>query len=235
MAAVLSCGPAALVSHGSAAALWGIQAWDGRIDVVMPYRVARNRPGISVHRRFGLEVGPGPHIERIPVTDPIATLIDLATSVSPTGLERAIREADRLDLIDPEALRDALDSRSRRPGVGRLRSLLDSETFSLTDSQLERKFLRLVRAAGLPLPETQRWLNGFRVDFYWPDLGLVVETDGLRYHRTASQQKKDRVRDQAHAVAGLTTLRFTAAQVRFEAEQTMATLTAVASRLPSPR
>ncbi|MGH2973843.1 MAG: DUF559 domain-containing protein [Solirubrobacterales bacterium] len=234
MAAVLSCGPTALVSHGSAAALWGIQAWSGRIDVVVPYQVARNRPGISVHRR--LELKPGHRqVDGIPVTDPITTLVDLATSALHARLERAIREADRLDLIDPETLRDALDSHSRQPGVGRLRSLLDSEAFSLTDSQLERRFLRLVRGVGLPLPKTQAWLNGFRVDFYWPDLGLVVETDGLRYHRTASQQKKDLVRDQAHTAAGLTALRFTAAQVRFEPEQTIATLTAVASRLASVR
>jgi very-short-patch-repair endonuclease len=114
-----------------------------------------------------------------------------------------------------------------------LRSILDSETFSLSDSELERRFLKLVRAAELSLPRTQAWLNGFRVDFYWPELGLVVETDGLRYHRTPSQQRKDRVRDQAHAVAGLTTLRFTAAQVRYEPEQTVATLAAVVSRLQS--
>jgi very-short-patch-repair endonuclease len=59
-------------------------------------------------------------------------------------------------------------------------------------------------------------VNGFRVDFFWPDLGLVVETDGLTYHRTAAQQARDRLRDQAHTAAGLTPLRFTHAQVRYE-------------------
>jgi LuxR family maltose regulon positive regulatory protein len=61
-------------------------------------------------------------------------------------------------------------------------------------------------------------LNGFKVDFHWPDLGLVVETDGLRYHRTPAQQARDRVRDQAHTAAGLTCLRLTHAQLRFEPE-----------------
>lgn len=150
-------------------------------------------------------------------------------------MEKAIRESDRLDLTDPINLRSALDSMPRRPGVGRLRSLLDSETFALTDSDLERRFLRLIRKAGLPRPETQAWVNGFRVDFYWPDLGLVVETDGLRYHRTSLQQKTDRLRDQAHAVAGLTTLRFTASQVRDEAEQSVKTLTTVMERLRQVR
>jgi very-short-patch-repair endonuclease len=79
------------------------------------------------------------------------------------------------------------------------------------------------------------FLNGFKVDFYWPDLGLVVETDGLRYHRTPAQQARDRIRDQAHAAAGLTPLRFTRAQVHFEPERVHATLVAVARRLrPSP-
>ncbi len=101
----------------------------------------------------------------------------------------------------------------------------------MTDSELERQFLPLARAAGLPLPLTQQPLNGFRVDFYWPDLGLVVETDGLRYHRTPSQQARDRLRDQAHAAVGLTPLRFTHAQVRFEPNHVRDTLAAVASRL----
>lgn len=91
----------------------------------------------------------------------------------------------------------------------------------------------MIAATDLPLPQTQVWLNGYRVDFYWPDLGLVVETDGLRYHRTASQQKTDRLRDQAHTAAGLTVLRFTAAQVRYEQRETLATLVAVTSRLQS--
>ena len=70
----------------------------------------------------------------------------------------------------------------------------------LTDSALERLFLPVASAAGLPHPETGVWLNGFKVDFHWPALGLVVETDGLRYHRTASQQAADRRRDQRAAV-----------------------------------
>jgi very-short-patch-repair endonuclease len=74
-------------------------------------------------------------------------------------------------------------------------------------------------------------LNGFKVAFYWPELGLIVETDGLRYHRTPAQQARDRLRDQAHAAAGLTPLRFTRAQVVFEPGHVRATLSAVAARL----
>ncbi len=65
-----------------------------------------------------------------------------------------------------------------------LRRVLDARTFVLTDSELERMMLPLIRRAGLPLPRTGVMLNGFKVDFFWPEIGLVVETDGLRYHRT---------------------------------------------------
>lgn len=235
IAAVLSCGPTALVSHGSAGWLWGIATWTPEIHVVMPNGVVRSYPGITAHRRLGLGEKDRREVASIPVTDPANTLIDMACGLPDSKLERAIREADRLDLVDPERLRARLDTSPQRPGIGRLRKLLDSETFALTDSELERRFLRLIATADLPLPKTQVWLNGYRVDFYWPELGLVVETDGLRYHRTPSQQKKDRLRDQAHAAAGLIPLRFTAAQVRFESKQMMATLIAVASRLQSTR
>ncbi|MFL5900394.1 MAG: DUF559 domain-containing protein [Solirubrobacterales bacterium] len=233
MAATLSCGAEALVSHGSAGWLWGIAPWDGSIDVVVPHRVMRRRPGIRLHRRLGLDAVSAGRVKGIPLTDPVDTIIDLASDRSDSRLAKVVREADRLDLIDPEGLRVALDETPRRPGIGRLRKLLDSETFALTDSELERRFLRLVSAAGLPLPRTQVWLNGYRVDFYWPELGLVVETDGLRYHRTASQQSRDLQRDQAHTAAGLTPLRFTASQLRLEPNKTMATLKAVALRLRS--
>jgi Protein of unknown function (DUF559) len=115
--------------------------------------------------------------------------------------------------------------------VGSLRSLLSDLTFRLTDSELERRFLRLAVTIGLPAPETGGWLNGFKTDFFWPELGLVVETDGLRYHRTPARQARDRRRDQAHAAAGLTSLRFTHAQVRFEPDQVREVLLAVARRL----
>ena len=101
----------------------------------------------------------------------------------------------------------------------------------LTESELEQLFLPIARRAGLGLPITRALVNGFKVDFYWPELGLVVETDGLRYHRTPAQQARDRIRDQTHSAAGLTPLRFTHAQVRFETEYVEATVAKVARRL----
>ena len=233
MAAVLSCGPEAVLSHGSAAALWeiGSERRPG-IEVSVPARVARRRPGIVVHRRAALGADDLTQRHGIPVTSPVCTLIDLAGRLDKGHLEAAINEADKLDLTDPEALRAALDGViARRPGIAALRRTLDGRTFALTDSELERRFLPMARRAGLPGPQTGRRLNGFRVDFYWPDLGLVVETDGLRYHRTPAQQTRDRLRDQAHATAGLTTLRFTHAQIAHDARHVRATLAAVAGRL----
>ena len=112
-----------------------------------------------------------------------------------------------------------------------LRQILDRRTFVLSDSELERRFRPIAQDAGLSPPRTGQHVNGFKVDFYWPDLGLVVETDELRYHRTPAQQARDRLRDQAHTAAGLTCLRFTYAQIRFEPEHVRATLEAIARRL----
>ncbi len=163
------------------------------------------------------------------------TLIDLATRLDRAGIERMVNEADKRDLADPESLRSALGAYRGRRGVARLREVLDRRTFRLTDSELERRFLSLAGNAGLAPPQTRQRLNGFRVDFFWPELGLVVETDGLRYHRTPAQQARDRVRDQAHTAAGLTSLRFTHAQVRFDADHVRATLEAVSCRLQPTR
>ncbi len=134
-------------------------------------------------------------------------------------------------MTDPEELRIALERLPREARRGGIAQDLDRRAFVLTDSELERRFLSVVRSAGLPLPQTGCQVNGFKVDFYWPDLDLVVETDGLRYHRTPAQQARDRQRDQAHLEAGLTPLRFTHAQVRFEPAHAAGVLTAVARRL----
>lgn len=130
--------------------------------------------------------------------------------------------------MHPPRLREALDQRHGEPGVARLRQVLDRRTFRLTKEELERRFLPLARKAGLPVPLTGQWVNEFEVDFYWPDLGLVVETDGLRYHRTPAEQARDRLRDQAHTAAGLTQLRFTHEQVRYEPEHVVRILAATA-------
>jgi very-short-patch-repair endonuclease len=236
MAAVLSCGPEAVLSHESAAALWRIRSdRAGPVDISVPANVDRRHRGIRIHRRANLSSFETTLHRGIPVTSPVSTLVDLAVGLSPDQLEAAINAADRLDLVDPESLGVALQAFPRRPGLAILRRALDRHTHTLTDSELERRFLALVRNAGLPLPLTQQWVNGYRVDFFWPELGLVVETDGLRYHRTPAQQVVDQRRDQTHAAAGLERLRFPRAQIRHEPERVLETLTHVIGRLSAER
>jgi very-short-patch-repair endonuclease len=231
IAAVLTCGRGAVLSHASAAALWDIrQEKSRRVDVSVPLGNDRRHKGIAVHQSACLPRNHRTRKHGIPVTTPFRTLVDLATRLDPGALEAAVNQADKLDLIDPEALRAALDDAAGVRGASRLRSLLDRRSFTLTDSELERLFLPIARQAGLPLPRTQQIVNGFKVDFYWPELGLIVETEGLRYHRTPAQQATDRLRDQAHTAAGLIPLRFTHAQVRFDPERVRSTLKAVTRR-----
>jgi very-short-patch-repair endonuclease len=231
MAAVLSCGPGAALSHGDAGALYGIRPiTSGLIHLSVPASSFPRRPGLVIHRRSELDIT---SYHRIPVTTPASTLIDLASQLNRNQLERSVNDADARDLIHVEDLRSVLDEVSARPGVSLLRELLDRRTFRLTDSDLERLFLPIARRAGLDTPLTGQYLNGYKVDFYWPDLRLVVETDGLRYHRTPAQQARDHLRDQAHLKAGLIPLRFTHEQVAHDPDYVQATLAAVAARLRS--
>jgi len=217
MAAVLAGGEGAALSHRSAAALWEMGQEGEGIVVSVRRRCELRRPGIRFHGRPTL----APHDlvlrEDIPVTSPAQTLVDLATELDPIALERAVNDADKRDLIDPESLREDLPRFGGCPGIRPLRHLLDKLFFQLSDSDLEIYFRRIVKGAGLPMPLAKQQVNRFEVDFFWPDLGLVVETDGLRYHRTPSAQLRDARRDRAHVMAGMTPLRFTHYEVRYEA------------------
>jgi very-short-patch-repair endonuclease len=187
--------------------------------------------GIVAHRRAGIRVEDVGTKDGIPVTAPVRTLVDLAATTRFGEIERLVNEADRLDLVDPETLRSSLDTYCGQRGVARLRAVLDRHSFRLTDSELERWFLPITERAGLAIPLTRHRVNDFKVDFYWPDLELVVETDGLRYHRTPAEQARDRLRDQAHTAAGLTQLRFTHGQIRFEPDHVAAILRDTARRI----
>jgi very-short-patch-repair endonuclease len=232
MAAVLACGGGAVLSHRSAAELWGIGFEErGRIDVTIRRRSRLERPGVNVHcrpkisersvvRRFG-----------IPVTHPVQTLIDVATELKPTRLERAVNQADVHDLVDPETLRTALDSHVGEHGVKKLRVMLDRHTFRLSDSDLEILFRPLARAAAFPSPLSKHWVLGYEVDFFFPDHGLIVETDGLRYHRTPAQQARMVKRDQKHTAAGFRVLRFTHWQVAYAPTEVTQVLRAIRPHL----
>ncbi len=232
MAAVLACGGVgtAALSHSSAAALFKIGVEQAAAIEVSTVSAARIRPpGIRVHRRSALRDGWYGFYEGIPITTPVQTLIDLATRHGAPRMERAMNEADHLGLVRTDDLRKALDDHPGEPGVARLRGIIDRATFRYTRSGLEQAFLPLARRAGLPSPRTSVYVSTYEVDFHFPELGLVVEADSLTYHRTAAQQKKDHERDQAHTAAGLTTLRFTHGQIKYEPERVVRTLRATAT------
>jgi len=217
MAAVLACGPGAALSHRSAAALWGFgEEHRDYIDVSVRRGSEARLRGVRCHRRPTLPANAITTRLNIPLTQPVQTFLDLARVTGPKTLERAINEADKRDVIDPDALRRALEEHAGEAGVRPLRRILDKHTFRLSDDELELLFRPLAAAAGLPTPLTKVEVNEFEVDFFWPDLGLVVETDGWRYHRTPAAQTRDALRFQTHTAAGLTPLRFSHWQVKYE-------------------
>lgn len=235
MAAVLACGADAALSHSSAAALWEIGAEPGgKVNVVVRRRSAPRRRGIRARSRPSLLETEIVRRCDIPVTSVVRTLLDIASESKTRVLERMVNEADKRDLIDPETLRGEIERLAGAPGVRPLRALLDRSTFRLSDSDLEVRFRSIVASAELKMPVTKAWVNGFEVDFFWPQLGLVVETDGLRYHRTSSAQARDRLRDQTHTAAGMICLRFTHRQVAFEASYVREILCRTVSRLQPP-
>jgi very-short-patch-repair endonuclease len=230
VAAVLACGEGAILSHESAAVLWRMRKPRGpQIDVSVPQSRRIRLPGIRVHRRSPMP--PATNLGPLPLTKPLFTLIDLAASLPRDLLEAAINEADKLGLLDWETLRSELENPGlpHYPGIGKLRKTIDR--YTRTDSNLERRFLALLRQANLPLPETQQHLGPGRIDFYWPELNLVVETDGLTYHRTPMQQLADRQRDQQHTLEGRTQLRFPNIQIRHSSDEVVQVLRPVMERL----
>jgi very-short-patch-repair endonuclease len=232
MTSVLACGEGALLSHHSASALWEIgPEQQGVTDVSVRRRTRLRRPGIHVRSRYALDQRDITRRDGIPVTGIVQTLVDIAAELRPRAVERAVNEADKRDLVNPEVLRVELERYEGEPGVRPLRAILDARTFRLSDSDLEIAFRPITERAGLPLPLTKQMVNGFEVDFHWPELGLVIETDGLRYHRTPSAQGRDAQRDRAHILAGMTPLRFTHYEVKYEASQVTRALKRVARLL----
>jgi hypothetical protein len=231
MTAVLASGEGAVLSHRSAAALWRIAPETRGIEVSVARHAWLRRPGLRIRARAALSPRDLTTHQEIPVTTPVRTLVDLGGELGPSALERAVNEADKRDLVDPEALRSDLPLYAGVTGVAALRNLLDRHTFRLSDAELEVLFRPIAAAAELPVPLTKQMVNGFEVDFFWPDLGLVVETDGWRYHRTPAAQTRDALRFQAHTAAGLTPLRFSYHQVKYEPDRVRTVLSRTASNL----
>ena len=185
------------------------------IDVSVPRRRSNGRrdgpPGITIHRPRTLEHRDGTLRWGIPVTTPTRTLLDLGSVLSPTQLERAFEEADRLDLLDRSRLAHLCTSTSGRRGTGTLRALLRARPLPLSEtrSKLEQRFLRFCRARGLPIPAVNVPLAGYNVDCLWPEERVVVELDSWAHHGDRASFEADRRRDTRIQIAGHRIVRVT--------------------------
>jgi Protein of unknown function (DUF559) len=210
MAAVLACGPTALLSHRDAAAHWGlIRSSSPRIDVTTARR-CRRRPGITLHRSRRIHPEDRRIEDGIPVTSVARTLLDLAEVVWPRQLDRAVEEAVRHGLLDLRAMNRLIARSHGRHGLPPIRQVLAQyRPPPFTRSELERRFFDLCRRAGLPEPSANLWIAGGEADMSWPDQRLVVELDTRRYHGTPAAFERDRLRDATLQLAGYRVLRIT--------------------------
>jgi predicted transcriptional regulator of viral defense system len=213
LAAVLACGPGAVLSHRSAAAHWGLlPTGTTRIDVTAP----RTRAGdatIRLHHSRSLIARDTDTHKGIPITSVARTLLDLAATVKPDQLERALAQAEHLELYDHRAITELL---ARANGHRGQKALTEATALDpkLTRSEWEVRLLKLVRAAALPEPLVNLSLAAadhprLEVDFCWPSHHLIVETDGWESHRTRAAFEADRRRDAALQADGWHVVRFT--------------------------
>ena len=229
LAAVLACGRGAVLSHRSAAAHWGLLPTDQvRIDVTAP-RSRDGVPGLRLHTSRSLDAKDTTAHEGIPITAIARTLLDLAATVREDRLDRALAQAERLQLYDHRAITDVIQRANGHRGTGALARATAQEP-KLTRSELEALFLALVRKAGLPEPDANSSLDapdhpGLEPDFYWPSHRLVVETDGWETHKTKAAFKRDRRKDAALTSAGYRVMRFTYDDVVYEPDTVVERLT----------
>jgi very-short-patch-repair endonuclease len=216
LAAAVSCGGNAALSHFSAAVLWGLLPQRGpRIDVTVPRGGQRRRRGALIIHRAALPRADVTTRHAIPVTTPARTLIDLADVLPRRGLERALDEAAylRRDLGE-------LAPRNGRRGSGTLAAVLvrHDAGSTRTRSELEERMLGLCRRFLLPAPEVNATVEGYTADFVWREQGLIVETDGWRAHGTREAFERDRRRDADLLATGWRVLRISYARLEREPE-----------------
>jgi very-short-patch-repair endonuclease len=213
LAAVLACGEGAALSHRSAASHWGLLDTQSAFIDVTARRSREGVRGIRLHTARSLAPQDTTTHEGIPITSVARTLLDLAVTVRPDRLERALAQAERLQLYDYTAISDVLSRSNGHRGRAALTRATAQEP-KLTRNDLEAIFLALVRQAGLPEPQTNLPLTALDhlrqvPDFYWPTYRLVVETDGWDTHRAKAAFKRDRRKDAALVAAGWRVMRFT--------------------------
>jgi very-short-patch-repair endonuclease len=229
MAAVLACGPRAVLSHRSAARLWGIRPDSRRdVDVTVPSRGAHRRKGIQPHSVRKLDPRDVTVIDGIPVASLARTLLDLAEVAPKDHVVRAITEAERRWIIDLKDLEDTMARSPGRRGRKPLREILaDAVIEPHTREELEARFLELCREAGLPKPKVNVLVEGKLVDAVWPEQKLIVELDGWAFHRQRKAFEDDRERDVTLLLAGYRVVRITWRQLTRNPDTVIARLRAL--------
>ncbi len=228
MAAMLACGPRSVIGGWGSMAVFELAPRAGRpVDVVIPGGMARRREGIRPHRAVDLPPCDVVLRHGIRVTTPARTLLDLAGSTPVRVLERLTEEAQVRRLASPAELLAVIERGARRPGVRKLRAIVDLlDEPLLTRSEAEKRLLTLVRGAGLPAPRTNVRVAGLEVDALWAAQRLVVEVDGYRYHGPRPAFERDRRRDGRLLVAGYRVLRVTWSQLTRDRDEVIALLAA---------
>jgi hypothetical protein len=240
LAAVLACGPTAALSHRSAADLHGLRGTDrAPIDVIVPGRTARRHDGIDLHRSTTLTAADITIVDNIPVTSVARTAFDLAAVVRRRAVERALDQAEILDVFDLTALDDQLARNPHHPGAPILKAVLEGHTAgtTVTWSHLEELCLEVTRAAGVQPPEVNGYVDPgdgelpIRPDFVWRAQRVVVEADGFGTHKTRRAFEDDRRRDQRLTSAGWRPVRVTQRQLKQERARIAALLIDLLRRL----
>jgi hypothetical protein len=233
-AAVLAGGPGAVLSHRSAAVLWGLPFFvHALIEITVPSGRARRLPTVRAYR--GQLTSADVTVHRgIPVTTVARLLLDLAEVLTADELDRVVDEAIRLRLYDPAAV-DALVARS--PGRRGLKPLARARerihpNSGRTRSELERLAVRMLDEHGVPRPDANVWRQGFRVDLLWHAPRVVVELDGDAFHRTPGTFRKDHDRDNELLDTGHRVRRFTWHDVRHDGPPTAARIAALLAAPP---
>ena len=224
MAAVLASGPNAVLSHWSAAALWGIRPNSReRIDVTVPHRSRSS----DLIRRHISRVPPDEQTveDGIPVTTVPRTIFDMAATEPVDVIQSLLREAEFLELWDRLSLWDLVERYPGKRGVRKVQvalGRLEEEPAGRKRSKLEERFAPFLRHHRLPLPRFNDWVlvggKRFQVDCHWPGTGQIVELDGWQAHHTRSAFREDRARDRILRVAGYSVTRLTWNQLDDEPE-----------------
>jgi very-short-patch-repair endonuclease len=213
MAAILYFRGHAVLSHRSAACVWGLLDRPSEIALTTT-RARHSRPGLTLHRVTELDRRDLRLRRGLPVTSPSRTIVDLAAD---DELEQAVAIAFDKGLASPDEVRAAVERAPHHKGLVRLNRLLETGSATgLTRSKGERRLRALLRAADLPQPLANQPLLGYVADFIWPEQKLILEFDSFLFHSSRQAFEHDRRRDQRLAAAGYLVIRLTWRQLEQE-------------------